>query len=333
MHTYWHSIFRQRFDPFILLIVTIAILSIIYYGNNISTPRISYHFEPVARSIVPQDHPTLKHLNIIDMQGEPTGNFDCVKTKYLLRLVRTTICVHENVDAISRTIRTKKIWEEPLLTELYGLFLRYPEMSFIDAGANVGTYTMFAASLGRFVLSIECFKPNIDRIRKAVQIEKLQDKVVLVGNAIYLESGKYLRMKSDPTNVGSQAIVPEDSLNGTNNDPYVVKTMRFDDILPILKQRNIRHAFMKVDIQWAESFLCQTGNETFDYVNMPVIQMEWDAVPHYRDRTNTVLNYFLGRGYTPTSDMCNVLDINNALTHQSWPGDMYWVKLNRSEIC
>jgi FkbM family methyltransferase len=151
-------------------------------------------------------------------------------------------------------------------------------MSFIDAGANIGTYTMFAASFGRLVLSIECFKPNIERIRKAVQIEKVQDKVILIGNAIFSQSGKYLQMKSDPYNVGSQAIIVDSNMNNSDTDMYVVKTIRFDDILPILKEKNIRNAVMKVDIQWSETFLCESGNETFDYVNIPVVLMEWDPV-------------------------------------------------------
>ena len=170
-----------------------------------------------------------------------------------------------------------------------------------------------------------------NRIRKAVQIEKLEDKVVLFPNAIYLESGKYLRIKSDPFNVGSQAIVPENALNGTNNDPYIVKTMRFDDILPVLKANNIRNAIMKVDIQWSEAFLCLTGNQTFDYVNIPVVLMEWDPVPHHRQRMKIVIDYFTARGYTPTVDLCKILNISQAF--QSWPGDMFWIKLNQSEIC
>ena len=172
---------------------------------------------------------------------------------------------------------------------------------------------------------------NIDRIRKAVQLERLQDKVVLVGNAIFSQSGDYLKIKSDPFNVGSQAIVEGSNMSNTKSDTYVVKTMRFDDILPILKARNIRNAIMKVDIQWSETFLCETGHETFDYVNIPIVLMEWDVVPHYKDRVRNVLKFFIDHGYTATADMCKVLNESDAL--QSWPSDVFWMKLNRSDIC
>lgn len=272
-----------------------------------------------------------KHVNIINLREDTKENITCITTKYLLRIVRTTICLHDNRDALSNIIKKDRIWEERFLVEVLGLLIRYPQMSFIDTGANVGTYTMFVASFGRFVLSIECFKPNIERIRTAIQIEKVQDNVVLVGNAIFSESGKYLKMKSDPTNVGSQVVIPESNMNNLIDDMYAVKAMRFDDIFPILKEKNIRNAIMKVDIQWAEVFLCQTGNETFDYVNIPIVLMEWDKGANHKDRMVIVINFFKERGYLPTEDMCKVLVESEALT--SWPSDIYWVKMNQSEIC
>ncbi len=157
----------------------------------------------LQESIDPQTTNVYKPLNIINLYETSKENFDCIKSKHLLHLVQTTICLHDNRDAVSNIIRDERIWEESYLIKLFGILIRYPQMSFIDAGANLGTYTMFAASFGRTVVSIECFKPNIEKIRKAIQIEKLQDKVVLVGNAIFNESGKYLKMQSDPFNVGS----------------------------------------------------------------------------------------------------------------------------------
>jgi FkbM family methyltransferase len=204
-------------------------------------------------------------------------------------------------------------------------------MSFIDAGANLGTYTMFAASFGRTVVSIECFKPNIEKIRKAIQIEKLQDKVVLVGNAIFNESGKYLKMQSDPFNVGSQMVIVNSNMNQSENDIYVVKTIRFDDILPVFKAKNIRNAVMKVDIQFSEVYLCETGDKIFNYVNIPVILMEWEQSPHYVTRMKGVISNLVGRGYVATADMCTTLNVSDAF--RSWPSDIYWMKMNRSEIC
>ena len=270
-------------------------------------------------------------LNIIDLQAESSENITCVKSKDLLHVGSTTICLHDDRDAVSNIIQSKRIWEEKHLVKLINYLIRHPHMNFIDVGANLGAYTMLAATLGRSVLSIECFSPNIERIRKAVQIEKLQDKVVLVGNAIYNESGKYLKMTSDPFNIGSQEIITNSNRSYSSNDPGVVKTIRFDEVLPILQQRNIRQAVMKVDIQWSEVYLCETGGKIFDYVNIPVILMEWERVIKHLFRMNAVLYFFLGRGYVPTTDMCNTLEQIDAF--RSWPSEIYWIKMNQSDIC
>ncbi|CAF3786339.1 unnamed protein product [Adineta steineri] len=271
-------------------------------------------------------------VNLVNLREEINENYTCIKTKQLLSIVQTTICLHDSRDAVSKEILEKKIWEEKYLIKLLQFLKRYPQMDFIDAGANLGAYTMFAASFGRYAIAIECFKPNINRIRKAVQIEKLENNVTLIGNAIFSRSDRFLKIKSDPYNVGSQAIIIDSIVTSSLiNDTYVVKTMRFDDILPVLKWKNIRHAIMKVDIQWAEIYLCQTGDKVFDFVNIPVILMEWDIGARHDTRMQYVLKYFLGRGYVATVDMCKILDENNAL--RFWPPDVFWMKMNLSEIC
>ncbi|CAF3770339.1 unnamed protein product [Rotaria socialis] len=330
MENCFTTIFNQRKRKSILFALAIAVLYAVYYFKLNSTIPTTLNIQ-ATKTIAPQIPNLSKYVNIIDLHEDTKENFTCIETKYLLHIVKTTICLHDTRDAVSNDIKKKKIWEERLITEVISFLIKYPHMDFIDVGANVGSYTMFAASFGRRVISIECFKPNINRIRKAVQIENVQDKVVLVGNAIYSESGKTFKMNSDPFNVGAQAIIEKDTGEYSNDDMYAVTTIRFDEILPILQDKDIRNAVMKVDIQWAEIFLCETGKKVFDYVNIPVVLMEWDAVPHAKARMGVVLKFFIERGYVATKDMC--ADLNTADAFNSWPGDIFWVNMNRSQIC
>lgn len=330
MEIYLRRIFSRWNYRFLLFIPAVLFIGIIYHSNKMGRvlPMIYIRLE---ESIYSETTNVYKSLNIINLHEHSKDNIDCIKSKHLLHLVQTTICLHDSRDAVSNIIRNKRIWEESYLIQLLSILIRYPQMSFIDAGANLGTYTMFAASFGRTVVSIECFKPNIEKIRKAIQIEKLQDKVVLVGNAIFNESGKYLKMQSDPFNVGSQMVIVNSNMNQSENDIYVVKTIRFDDILPVFKAKNIRNAVMKVDIQFSEVYLCETGDKIFNYVNIPVILMEWEQSPHYVTRMKGVISNLVGRGYVATADMCTTLNESDAF--RSWPSDIYWMKMNRSEIC
>lgn len=323
------SLSRSKYR-FLFFLSIIIVISMWYYSKRLVNilPIVSVEQTKTIRSEI-IEMPAA--LNIIDMHAKTSENISCIKSKRLLHSTRTTICLHDARDAVSNIIREKGIWEEQYLIELFSFLIRYPHMSFIDAGANVGAYTMFVAAFGRTVVSIECFKPNIQRIRRAVQMEQLENKVIIVGNAIYNESGKYLKMKSDPMNVGSQAIIIDGDTIPPDDDMYTVKTMRFDDILPILKKKNIRNAVMKVDIQWSEFHMCATGGKVFDYVNIPVILMEWDRGPGHTLRMKIILRFFIDRGYVATADMCKTLNEADATT--AWPSDIYWIKMNQSEIC
>ncbi|CAF0815434.1 unnamed protein product [Adineta steineri] len=330
MEIHLHKLlFRHNYRS-ILLILWIFILSFLSYSNTILQ---SETFPGEIEKLIKYEVKNLSQaVNLINLQEEINENYTCIKTKQLLSTIQTTICLHDSRDAVSQEILEKKIWEEKYLIKLLEFLKRYPQMNFIDVGANLGIYTMFAASIGRYVISIECFKPNINRIHKALQIEKLQDNVALISNAIFTISGQYLKLKSDPHNIGSQAIIIHSSMNySAINDTSIVKTLRFDDILPVLQTKHIRHAVMKVDIQWSELYLCLTGDKVFDSVNIPVILMEWDVGAGFHDNIRYILKYFLKRGYVATVDMCQILDEKDAL--YSWPPNIFWMKTSLSKIC
>lgn len=311
-----------------LLVVIVCFLCVVYLWNPPSSSPPQWKPLPprsVSTSLFPQ-------LTLVDLHTPITGNFTCVKSKRLLNLTETTICLHDPRDMVSNEIREKKVWEESLLNVLLLYLHRNPRMIFLDLGANIGTYTMYAASMGKTVIAIECFKPNIDLIRRAVQIEHVEDRVTLIGNAIHAETGRLFQMRADPHNVGSQAVLPNQPMNESNaNDTYVVRTIQFNEILPLLQWRNIADAAMKVDIQWAEMYLCQSGGRVFDSINIPVILMEWDIGARLEDRLRIIYKYFTDRGYLPTADLCRVLPASDAYT--TWPSHFFWTKFNRTQYC
>ena len=314
-----------------MILVLILILAFVV-GLRYVTMDTKLNIFPskVLSTLLPNIHIPSK-INVINLTVSISGNITCVKTKLLLNVLRTTICVHDTTDMLSRSIIADKIWEEVNLGLLFRVLFRYPDFAFIDVGANIGTYTMFATTLGRFVMAIECFQPNYLRIIKAAQLENVTDRLVLIGNAIFSRSDEYLRLKSVPQNIGGQEIDPNSLINPALNDPYIVKTLRFDDLLPILKQKEIRSVVMKIDIEGSEDYFCNSSAESFDYLDVPVILMEWANVKLVPQRVSTVVEFFTKRKYTATTDTCRELKIEDAFT--SWPWDIYWVKMNRLDIC
>lgn len=271
-------------------------------------------------------------VRMVDFQQVVDSNFTCLRTKTLLQLVSTTICIHDRSkdQAVSNAFQANtSIWDEAGVIHILTLLIRHPHLDLIDIGTNIGTYTMYAAALGRFVLSIECFAPNIVRVHRAVQLANVANRVVLIQNALFTQTGQYLRLSHDASNIGGQEIDASKKYNATD-DPYIVKTIQFNDLLPILVARGIRGAILKVDIEGSESFVVESGEKIFDRLEIPFVQMEWPKLRYYPERVKVVLEFFARRQYDPTDHACKPLNVTQQLT---WPTEVYWIKRNASNFC
>jgi FkbM family methyltransferase len=270
----------------------------------------------------------------IDLSIITNESFQCVKSKLLFNQYRTTICVHDarrDTD-VSGLIVNQGIWEENFVRRFVYILSNHRQLAFIDIGANIGTYTMYAASLGcSNVISIECFLPNVERIRRAIQIENVQKQVILIPRALYSKSNVYLSLRTNiANNIGSQRLNAEVSEN--KNDSLVVRTMRFDDLLSIVKERNIQEAVIKIDIETSEHYLCETGKQMFNKINIPFVMMEWANIKGIPARANLIKEFFTNLGYIPfNSETCQPETETN---YQQWKTqDIYWIKQNYAHLC
>ncbi|UJR08020.1 hypothetical protein I4U23_012298 [Adineta vaga] len=325
-----HVDFSQR-NLFIIIIV-IAVICILVLNQTGRLTIIQSHNSPAISIHKQQLQGKVSSIvNIVDLNVPMTENFTCVKTSELFNDTRTTVCVHNRTDFLSSLFLSNQLYESNHLKLLFRILLRYPEMALIDVGANFGIYTMFAASMNRFVIAIECFQPNYNRIVKASQIENVQKNIILIGNAIFSASGEYLQLSKYPENVGGQGIQGTSKVNQSLNNPYIVKTIRFDDILPIIKHTQLRTFLLKADIEGYEYYIFESGKQVFDYIDVPIIYIEWYQIAHNQAFGMYVVEFLTKRNYTPTEDACKVLNITNAL--KGWPINVFWVKMNRINMC
>ncbi|CAF0830601.1 unnamed protein product [Adineta steineri] len=265
----------------------------------------------------------------------------CIKSKTLLNYVSTSICLHEkNADIwVSGEFRkNNSVWEGPQIEQMLQYLLRYPHLDFIDIGANIGAYTMYVAALGRFVVAVECFGPNIDRIHRAVELSNVANRIVLVQNAIYTRSGEVVRLSSRKENIGGQELLSLQNQtniiraknNSSTNDSFLVHTITFDDLLPIFIARGVRGALLKIDIEGSESFVLQSGSRVFEALEIPYVQMEWTIVTLSIDRAILILDFFIRRNYDPMTCACQLLDPGK---YSLWPGNICWIKKNSLKFC
>jgi FkbM family methyltransferase len=272
------------------------------------------------------------HVHIVDPDLPSLDrNFPCIKTKRILNnQYDSTICIYSSGDTISGFLNASGVWEEAEVSHILQILIRNPHMDMIDIGANIGTFTMFTAgALGRFTLAVDCYLPNIERIARAVQIQRVQNRVVLVQNAIYSKSGEYLRIENDDP---SGIRLSNDTYKKTRTGQFIAQSIRFDDLLPILIKRSVRTALIKIDIETSESYMCQTGSKIFEQIDIPFVMMEWHSWRiNHQQQYQFIVDFFTQRNYIPTDQYCQQLQTSNWLT--DWPENIFWIKNINQTFC
>lgn len=320
-----------------ILLPFVLVLAFLYYQflHYNRTPQcIQYSVISVPSKTPPNASSSSSNVQIIDLNQPVEQTFKCIRTKTLLNYISTIVCLHNVTNDIyvsGSFHEASSIWEEGSVVRILQLLLRNPHLDFIDIGANIGTYTMYVAALGRTTFAIDCFEPNIRRVQRAIQMMNVQSRVILIHNAIFTQTGQILRLSNDAKNIGGQEVNTSPNENRTEKtDPYLVRTIKFDELEPILKARGVRGAIMKVDIEGSESFVLESGSQIFDKFDIPYVQMEWLKVGLIPERVKVIVEFFSSRSYVPMTFQCAVL---NQTQHSTWPSDFFWVKKNASSIC
>ena len=287
--------------------------------------------------------PLLKHsretapvtIHAPDSAGKSDPPFQCVRTKLLLNKYQTTVCVHKTADDtdVSGLLIQSGIWEEGSVTRIIRILSSRSNYAFFDIGANLGVYSMYAAAVGcANVFVIECFRPNLDRIRRAVQLEHVEKQMIIVPYALYNESNVDLRLRSNiQNNIGSQRL--SERVERNHSDPMVVQTIRFDDLLANATERGVRQAIIKIDIETSEHFLCETGEKMFDRINIPFVMMEWALIKDILSRADLVYRFFTRRAYRAYNPSTCRPEANQTDYRQWNDHDIYWIKEKYESLC
>ena len=107
---------------------------------------------------------------------------------------------------------------------------------------------------------------------------------------------------------------------------FVVQTARLDDLLPILVERKVQSVLIKIDIEGSEVYMCESGSRLFDLIDVQLVMMEWGHGfrKQYRQRYQSIADFFTQRNYVPTDPYCTELSVSK--WESEWPGNIYWIK-------
>ena len=140
--------------------------------------------------------------------------------------IETTLCIHDlqKDHVLSPVVWNTGIWEKEILQLFIQAINQNPDSIVFDFGANTGQYTLFAAKMGKNVISVEPLYDNLLRIHKAAKLENIQSKIKLFKMALSNKKNEFklLQDNNEPHNLGAQGLK-------TNNDDEVIDLNKLDE--------------------------------------------------------------------------------------------------------
>ena len=130
--------------------------------------------------------------------------------------------------------------------------------------------------MNRTVLAVEPFYDNVLEIYKAIQIEKLQDKIILVQNFISEGIDNQKKVNHPETIQSLLANKFKRYPKVKIQVEYDIKTITFDDILYFIpeirkKQKFFSQTIMKVDMNGLEPYAFSRVYRLFSFLDVKIL--------------------------------------------------------------
>jgi FkbM family methyltransferase len=178
-----------------------------------------------------------------------------------------TMAVHRTADKhISEHLAASGRWE-PYETSLFLSAIR-PGSLVVDCGANIGWYTLLAASRGTDVLAVEPSPANAALLRASLDRNGLADRVVVV-EAAAGEAAGFASLRFSTDNQGDHR------LGGSlSRDSIDVPVVTVDDLLATHFPGRAP-TLMKLDTQGSEVAILRGARTAWQATAAPTIVMEF----------------------------------------------------------
>jgi len=165
--------------------------------------------------------------------------------------------------------------------------------TFIDAGANVGSYTFNLASRMDSVIAVEASRQNASIIQATCTLNNLFNIKVYI-NALHNNDNETIDLYISPDTCGNNSLFIMDNCSRTES----VNTITIDTICAENNIKDVR--FIKIDIEGAEYFCLQGAINTIER-DHPVILCELNsrAAKHAGYNLSVLADFFKDQSYYP----------------------------------
>lgn len=181
--------------------------------------------------------------------------------------------------------------------------------------------------MGHTVLTVEPFYDNILRIHKAVSLENITNKIILIQNAISNKRNEIKQLEKNPINIGGQGLLSykDTKFQKDESNKYLVETILFDDLLDFLPDKEMQKTVIKIDIEGFEPYAFQYSKKVFKKLDVQIIYMEWGKFGSNSNHLiREMLNFLYAQNFKPYS-VEKGFELSRK-DHQYWPWDIVWKK-------
>lgn len=262
--------------------------------------------------------------NVIQPASYNMSNETVVCREAYLMNMTFPICIYTAVDDSPLSaflLQRRTYFEASEISRCLQLLRLDRRLQLVDIGANVGFWSLPAARMTN-VLSVEPNWRSMSRLAKAVNLGSVSSNITLIHNAIS-NVRTTLNMGVQPTNQGDAFLIYTSKCKKAHcNTLPPIKTILLNDLLPLMRSRA---AILKVDVQGNEVnvFTDTSAGRFFDYVNVPLVFIEWLLCKRHSPKVvKRLINFFYSRNYTAFK-----LDNSKVKKHYlSWPANMLFKK-------
>lgn len=261
----------------------------------------------VRRPQTSQSSPRKSTVNEVAGKNLPLAQPNkCVRTENIgPKYISYLMCIKPiHLDMfISGAFDKNGIWEKDMVENVLLLTANYPNGTFLDIGANIGTFSVAVAAAKYRVVAVDPLISNLAYIKTSTTLNGVVENVRYFLNAVSDEKTMMYAWNRYPDNEGAMAFLSKEEAAKKPNDTIVDK-VESATLKEILANIDCETIIIKIDV---EGFECKALGQFLKDPNevhfVPYILMEWELLknnfngncPDVKD----LLESFKTSGYSP----------------------------------
>lgn len=174
-------------------------------------------------------------------------DFKCQSVK--IRDLSFSMCLYtkEEDRYVSGAFLNGRYYEQDVVVKFIDFFKKHDDVTFVDLGANIGTYLFPISHLGRHVVAVEPNPDTYRRLVKSIHLGKISSTIDALNCAV-ADSTYTSVINFDSKNRGDTFLVQNGS-ESCKDRCLTTLTTSLNSLIPVIRNNK---AVMKVDTQGSE---------------------------------------------------------------------------------